>query len=269
MIHVVSLSGGISSAVMAERVVQRHGADSIRLWFADTLWEDEDLYAFLDWLESYLNVPIVRYVDGRKPLEVAEQEHIIPNQKIAPCTYRLKIEPFRAYLASLRPEPITVYIGYNWTEPHRMKPTRANYASIGVECVFPLVEWNPIETRTPERIAVAWGVPLPRMYRLGYSHHNCGGRCVKQGIGDWRRTLIHFPDRFEEVATWESRMREDERFAGYAIVRDQSGGTVTPYPLTDLAADQEIDSPNFLSLADDTSLCLCNAGDIGAGGVYS
>ena len=43
MQHIVSLSGGSASAVAADRVIERYGSDSVTLWFADTLWEDEDL----------------------------------------------------------------------------------------------------------------------------------------------------------------------------------------------------------------------------------
>ena len=44
MKHIVSLSGGTASAVAANRVIQRKGKDNVILWFADTSWEDEDLY---------------------------------------------------------------------------------------------------------------------------------------------------------------------------------------------------------------------------------
>ena len=40
--HIVSLSGGIASAVAADRVIGRYG-DDVELWFADTSWEDDDL----------------------------------------------------------------------------------------------------------------------------------------------------------------------------------------------------------------------------------
>ena len=81
MKHIVSLSGGTASAVAADRVLKRYGAEDTTLWFADTSWEDEDLYRFLIDLEEYWGVTIVRYTDGRTPLEVAEQASIIPNQR--------------------------------------------------------------------------------------------------------------------------------------------------------------------------------------------
>ena len=53
MKHIVSLSGGTASAVAANRVIQRKGKDNVILWFADTSWEDEDLYRFLIDLENF------------------------------------------------------------------------------------------------------------------------------------------------------------------------------------------------------------------------
>ena len=60
MKHIVSLSGGTSSAVAADRVINRYGRDNVILWFADTNWEDEDLYRFLKDLESYWEMEIQR-----------------------------------------------------------------------------------------------------------------------------------------------------------------------------------------------------------------
>lgn len=99
--YVVSLSSGASSAVAAERAIHRYGLDRVDLVFMDTRWEDDDNYRFLSDLEKRWK-PIIRLTEGRTPLEVASDEHIIPNQKIAPCTKRLKIEPFLAYVKGLQ-----------------------------------------------------------------------------------------------------------------------------------------------------------------------
>ena len=41
--HVVFYSGGIASWAAAKRVAETHGVDGLKLLFADTLTEDEDL----------------------------------------------------------------------------------------------------------------------------------------------------------------------------------------------------------------------------------
>ena len=90
MKHVVSISGGSGSAVAAERVLDRYDKNDVILWFADTLWEDEDLYRFLDDLEARWEHEIIRFTDGRTPLDVAEKRQLIPNSLIAPCSHELK-----------------------------------------------------------------------------------------------------------------------------------------------------------------------------------
>jgi len=126
MKHIVSLSGGTASAVAADRVLKRYGEENTTLWFADTSWEDEDLYRFLIDLEAYWGVTIVRYTDGRTPLEVAEKQNIIPNQKIAPCSSVLKIKPFTKYIKAMS-KPLTVHLGLDYTETHRAERPKAEY----------------------------------------------------------------------------------------------------------------------------------------------
>ena len=108
MKHIVSISGGSASAVAADRVIERYGSDSTILWFADTLYEDEDLYRFLIDLENRWDRKIVRYTDGRTPLQVAEDRKLIPNNWAAPCSYELKQKPFKEYIAALD-KPMTVH----------------------------------------------------------------------------------------------------------------------------------------------------------------
>ena len=53
MKHIVSLSGGTASAIAGDRVINRYGKENVILWFADTSWEDEDLYRFLEDLDTF------------------------------------------------------------------------------------------------------------------------------------------------------------------------------------------------------------------------
>jgi 3'-phosphoadenosine 5'-phosphosulfate sulfotransferase (PAPS reductase)/FAD synthetase len=270
--YVVSLSSGVSSAIAADRAIQRWGADAVDLVFMDTLWEDDDNYRFLADLEAHWQHPITRLTDGRTPLEVAEQEHIIPNQKIAPCTHRLKIELFMSHIEALKSkyDLVVIVLGMNWTEKHRLASPRRNYAQRGFWVEYPLL-WPPMELYPFDTVR-GWGIEPPRMYAQGYSHANCGGRCVKQGKGDWLRTLAHYPERFEEAAVWERTMRQDERFSDYGFLRDQRGGELRAMSLDELRAQHEADRggqiPLFVlpaagELQDDQTNCFCNAADPG------
>ena len=262
MHHFVSLSGGTASAVAADRVLREHKKDTT-LWFADTSWEDEDLYRFLDDLQDYWQHPIIRHKDGRTPLEVAEQASIIPNQRRAPCALKLKIEPSRAYVTKLaKVSPVTVHLGLDWTEMHRAKRPTEEYEKIPrVKVDLPLL-WKPIATPPHRKVTEAWGIRTPRLYDLGFPHNNCGGRCVKQGVSEWIRLKATFPHRFKEVKEWEAAQRaQGGARADYAIARDQSGGKVTPLPLDELEKRHSPGQQLFLGAEpsqEDAFSCLCS-----------
>ena len=228
MIDVASFSGGRLSAVMTERLLERGG--NIRLVFMNTRIEDDDNYRFIDqcavrWQMRY-GVTLKWLTEGRTPYEVSHAEHVIPNSLLAPCTNRLKIEPFRAYLQdNFSGQDVTICIGYDFSEMHRCEPTRAAYAKHGWAVDFPML-WTPIEFRPYGEIIRSWGIEPPRMYAMGYSHANCGGVCVKQGAGDWIKTLINFPDRFAQAEEWEREMRKNETNAAYTILKRTRGGQV-------------------------------------------
>lgn len=232
--HIVSFSSGLSSALTVERVLNRYGSDSVQVVFMDTTIEDQDNYRFMDDCKARWEIPITVLREGRTPYQVAEDEHIIPNQKIAPCTYRLKIEMFVAHLEQMDAPP-TIHIGYDYTEAHRCGPTRENYESRGWSVDFPLL-WKPYELRDySEVVRHDWGIEPPRTYAMGFTHANClQWGCVKMGQGDWLRLLLNFPERYARTEGWERQMRDHPTRKNYAILRDQSGGMVTPMTLTEL-----------------------------------
>jgi hypothetical protein len=256
MHYIVSLSGGVASAVAADRAIQRYGRDAVTLWFADTSWEDEDLHRFLDDLMQRWGGVLVRYCDGRTPLEVAEQHQIIPNQKIAPCSFELKVKPFRKYIEAL-PKPLTVLLGLDWSEPHRMTAPKRNYEAIeDVTVDYPLM-WRPLEFRPYIEVVRSWGVEPRRLYALGAPHNNCGLRCVKQGIKEWLRLRYAFPERFIEVRDWEQAQRaKGGARATYAIARDQTGGDVKPLTLAEIELREE--KPDAEESQADLFGCMCS-----------
>lgn len=265
--YVVSYSTGASSAVAAERAIQAHGKHNVDIVFCDTLVEDVDNYRFMADCEKRWGVEIIKLVEGRTPLQVAEDEHIIPNQKIAPCTKRLKIEPFVNYLKGLQAEgyQVTVILGMNATEKHRHAAPRRNYGAIGCAVDYPLMH-RPIEL-DPVATVKSWGIAPPRMYRMGFSHANCGAQgCVKFGKGDWRRMLTNFPDGYHQTEQWEAKMRQDERFQDYALLRDFRGGEQTNITLEDFRKEHEAQytiQPRLFDFLDDMNGCSleCGAGD--------
>lgn len=270
MNHVISFSSGLSSALTVERALERYGCADTHVVFMDTTIEDDDNYRFMHdcearWMDAYGMGPIVVLRDGRTPYQVAEDRQIIPNQKIAPCTFVLKIELFVNWMRdTFGDDDVTVYIGYDFTEAHRCGPTRDNYEARGWGVDFPLL-WKPYEFREyADAVREDWGIEPPRMYAMGYTHANCGGRCVKQGLGDWKRTLVNWPERYAEAEAWEQAMRDHPVRKDYAILRDFTGGEVGPLTLRQFRARVEAEGDGQMSLfdLDASGGCVsCGVGD--------
>jgi 3'-phosphoadenosine 5'-phosphosulfate sulfotransferase (PAPS reductase)/FAD synthetase len=258
MHHIVSLSGGSASAVAADRVLKKYGSENTTLWFADTLWEDEDLYRFLEDLEKKWDKKIVRFTDGRTPLQVAEDKNIIPNSLVAPCSYFLKQVPFRNYIKE-HPKPLTVHLGLDWSEQHRHAKPKEIYEKIeGVTVDFPLM-WKPVPFMDyTAMIGQQWGIPIPRLYRMGFSHNNCGGRCVRAGASEWVRLLKYFPDRYKAVEEWElDQQTKDENRENRTIQKEQINNETVPISLKDLRIKNETTQIDMFENDGDAYGCFC------------
>lgn len=254
--HIVSLSGGTASAVAANRVIERFGLDNVVLWFADTLWEDEDLYRFLDDCSKRWGIEITVSTEGRTPLQVAEDRQIIPNSRIAPCSSVLKQLQFKKFLNDA-PKPVTVHLGLDWAEEHRMARPKAEYEAVpGVTVDFPLT-WLPLPNLRYYSTVQEWGIKPPRLYDLGFPHNNCGGRCVRQGIKEWIRLKYAFPERFAEVRDWEQAQRaKGGPRATYAIAKDRSDKQVRPLTLAEIE-EREDDVGKGQLFEGDAFGCFC------------
>lgn len=234
--HIVSLSGGLGSAFAADRAIQRFGRNQVTLWFADVLVEDPDLYRFLHDLMQRWGGRLYWFTDGRTPEQVWDQKKIIPNSLIAPCTYELKIKPFREFIKAMPTLPI-IYIGFKYHETKRQEKTLKSYAEALPKAVveYPLL-WLAAETRKLEDLCESeLGIELPLLYKLGYKYNNCGGTCCRSGIGCWTRTLKFFPDRYAQKEAWEqnARSHEDAR-ANRSFYARKVGETKRPVTLEEI-----------------------------------
>jgi len=115
-------------------------------------------------------------------------------------------------------------------------------------------------TAEPKKeIEERWGIQLPRMYKYGFSHANCGGRCVKAGKGHFLNLYKVWPDRYAEIEKIEQDINEkqlEKNGKRYTILskKDQCGKKV-PYSLKEYR-EQELETD-----ADLTTLDLFNLDD--------
>jgi len=85
-----------------------------------------------------------------------------------------------------------------------------------------------------------------RLYVLGMPHANCGGGCVKMGIGGFARLLDAMPERYAEWEANEQTMRD--QLGDVSILKDRRGGTAKP--LTLRALRERIESGGQVDLFD-------------------
>lgn len=236
--HVVMFSGGVGSWATAQRVASKYGSDNLYLMFADTNMEDEDLYRFLDEASKNVGGRLIRVADGRTPWEVFHDTRYIGNTRIDPCSRILKRELLRYWLEEMfSPKDTVVYLGIDWTEIHRYERAAPYWSPWKIEaplCEPPLLVKDEMLDLLREE-----GIEIPRLYKLGFSHNNCGGFCIKAGQAHFANLLQQLPERYAYHECKEEEMRQ---FLGkdVAILRETENGMVFPLTLRELRSRIEV-----------------------------
>lgn len=271
MRHVVNLSGGACSFWAADRVANRYGTADMVLLFADVLIEDRDLYELNERTAEYFGVPITRVSREVTPWQLFRQEGLIANSRVPICSVKLKREPLDEYHRlnctprnSLFGEPDVIYVGLDWTEINRLNDLRAAKPEWQIEA--PMCEWEPLwdKCKMLTELETLFGVPLPRAYREGFPHNNCGRRCVRAGITHFVHLYNTDQEAFLEWEREETHTNEvftargivDANGEMFTVLKDRRGGKATPMSFAQLRAR---------ILANDTTLPKDDWGGCGCG----
>ena len=256
LFHVVQFSTGLGSAEVLRRVAEKHGPRNVIALSADTLEEDHDNWRFAREVVRSLQVPWVVLADGRTPMQVGRDERVIPNNRLAVCSRILKRELLRDYINAHYDSARTmIYLGFDWTEPHRVEAARRPWAPYVIE--YPLMDAPYVEKAELLGEWRARGIEPPSLYADGFAHANCGGGCVRSGQAQWKLLLEKRP---EVYAKWEE---EEERSRGelgkdVAILRDRRGGTTKPLTLKNFRERLSDDAALFDQ--NDWGACNCMDG---------
>lgn len=227
MKHLVMFSGGVASWCAAKRVAERHGTEGLTLLFADTSTEDEDTYRFLEEAAANVGGILARVSDGRDIWQVFQDERFIGNSRTDPCSRILKrsiSDRFRD--AHFDPADTTCYVGFDWTEEHRLERLRKRCSPWRYEA--PMMDAPILEKPDMLAWATREGLALPRLYALGFPHANCGGFCVKAGHAHFAHLLRVLPDRYAYHERREQETREMLGRDDIAILTDRRGGPKRP-----------------------------------------
>lgn len=249
--HVVQFSTGLASAEVLKRVAETHRKGVVAL-SADTLVEDDD-WRFARAVIRDLQVPWVVLADGRTPMQVGRDERVVPNNRLAVCSRILKRQLLRGYIEShYDPAETMIYLGYDWTEPHRFEAARKPWQPYQIAA--PLMEPPYVEKSALYAEWEARGIKPPSLYEDGFAHANCGGGCVRSGQAQWKLLLEKRPNVYAEWESEEERSRA-ELGKDVAILRDRRGGTTKPLTLKSfrerLQGDSTLFDPN------DWGACNC------------
>lgn len=253
--HVVMFSGGLGSWLTAKRVAERHGTDSLVLLFADVkgdsdsphVGEDEDTYRFIRDAAADVGAELVTVKDGRDIWQVFKDDRFLGNTRLANCSKYLKQIPCRAWLdANCDPDHTVVYVGIDWSETHRLPAIRNGYLPYRAEA--PMTEAPYLDRDAMRKACEDAGLEVPRLYRAGFPHNNCGGFCVRAGQAQMELLLREHPDRYRFHEQQEQDLRA-HLGADVSVLRDRTGGTVTPLTLRRFRERIE-DQPNLFDPLD-------------------
>jgi hypothetical protein len=200
--HVVSFSGGMGSFAEAKSCVDKYGKDNVLLLFADTKMEDEDLYRFMFETVAFLDCDLMVLTDGRTPFEVFKDVKHMGNSRIDPCSKLLKREPLNKWFTqTYKPEEAEMHLGIDFSEHHRL--TGVQERMIPYVYRSTLVEEGKI---IPKDYSEQFGIKRPRLYDWKLGHNNCGGFCVKAGLGHYKALYEANPDRYKEFEVKEAEV---------------------------------------------------------------
>lgn len=235
--HLVLFSGGLGSYFTAKRLLEQGiSKDDIILLFTDTKIEDEDLYRFISDAEKSLGISITNFSDGRDIWQVFKDVRFLGNSRLDPCSRVLKREMSRKFIKQFSPDEVIIYLGYDYTEMHRFEKAQKAWLPYKIES--PLCDKPYIDKQDMIKLIEEDGIKLPRLYKMGFSHNNCGGGCVKAGIGHFTMLLDVMPERFKEWEDNEQMMR-DYIGKDVSILRRTRKGVRSNFTLRQLREERE------------------------------
>lgn len=276
--QIIFFSGGLSSWMTSQRVIEEYGTKNLILVFTDTLIEDEDLYRFLletsqeifnidqsELIEEVKKIPPITHKtmddrkeflrelakktndlnknfiwlsDGRDPWDVFRDERWIGNSQIAHCSHKLKQE-----------------MSERWIKDNYKPDECVLY--LGIDWMEehrvkkPVRKWDPYQVKFPmvdppflTKIDIIkelekLNINVPRIYGMDFDHNNCSGFCVRGGQGHFVNLLEKNRPLFLYHEQKEQEMREFLGRDDVAILRRQRNKVRKAFPLRELRLEYE------------------------------
>lgn len=195
--------------------------------FADTLIEDPDLYRFNDDLAKIIDVPITVLRDGRDPYQVFIDQKYIGNSRTAPCSQILKTQQVKNYIGD---RDVTLILGMGLSETERLNRAKQAWSPVKVDSL--LIQYRIHTREQQEEILSKYNLEIPRLYKMGFPHNNCGGFCVRAGLRQFATLYEKLPETY---MYHENKLNETlaQIPKGKPFLKDRNGGETKYITLTE------------------------------------
>jgi len=217
--HIIFCSGGKSSFAVADYVKSNYPEDNIVLYFTDVMWENFDLYRFIDEASDKLQLPMLTHSRGINPIQLMFEQKVIFNSLIGACSRILKMEVASNYLKKNITPPIEKWRNKHYLKNENFVDNAILYFGIGFEEMHRakaiIDNWKPFEVRMPlidhnisiDAVLKKYNIRQPILYDYGFAHNNCNGRCVKAGQGHFMNLHHKMPEVYQEVMQQEHYLK--------------------------------------------------------------
>lgn len=279
---IVSVSGGLGSAMALKRVLEQKGKSHTVAVFADVKGtgashtfsmpaidallherfggESRDTYQFLWRLAYALDIPI-EHISGDASIwtvfaSVRAMRLFTGSVFYCPASELLKRVRIGEWIKQrYAPGTYDLALGMNWDEDHRVQKAVywwRQYLGWDVEVWSPLAEKPYMDDCSMSLAMHDLGVEIPDAYGEGFDHNNCGGGCVHAGQGHFANL---YKNRRDVYLYWAYMERQIQRYLGkdVTILKDERGGETTRLSLYEFIP--RIEAGDYRSL--DIGGCGC------------
>lgn len=198
--HILGLSGGKDSAALAIYLREKGLTEEVEYYFLDTGCELPEVYEFLDRLEVYLDVEIIRLTSKwtfedhlKTQIQMHKTENFLPSPFSRWCTKLMKIQPLEEFVGL---DSVVSYIGIRADEKREgyiSKSTRK------ITPVYPFQEDGIVRDDVFRILEESVGIPQYYKWR---SRSGCYF-CFYQRIDEWAGLYRHHKDLFLKAMAFE------------------------------------------------------------------
>lgn len=246
--YIVSVSGGLGSFEALRRTIERHGKENTVAIFADVgvvkdelgrnvSGEDESLYTFLDDIERHLAIKILRlrhphYTDI---WDVFFKKKMMGSSLRDPCSQQLKRKQISDWMKdnNYTSENSVRVLGFGRAEAGRAITYERYMKELNWEVWFPLIDEPYCDNETIKAYLQNHSITLPKLYEDGFGHNNCGGFCVKMGLGQAYDLYKNYPHRYLYHESMEQKFQK-EMNTDATIFRQRVKGTLVSITMKEL-----------------------------------